>query len=206
MTKPLFGVIFPERLCSITRFYVMGKKKKKKALKQKIKSKAGKKLLRFYIVFGLLIFIIGVLYPIGCVVFVEPLLQFSSFTAAVIGVFLKAFGNPVTVSGRFISSGRFSVEIIFPCLGIVEALYFTAAVVAFPSDIKKKFLGILIFFPVIFAANIIRCALLFTAGEHSTKTFNFVHTYFFQITMILFIAIFWLTWIKKVVRHEGKPA
>jgi len=93
-----------------------------------------------------------------------------------------------------------------PLLGIVEALYFTAAVVAFPSDLKKKLQGILIFFPVIFAANIVRCALLFVAGEHSTDAFNFVHTYFFQITMILFIAIFWLVWIKKVVRHEGKPA
>ncbi len=184
----------------------MGKKRKTKALKQKAKSKAGKRLLRFYIVFGLLILIIGVLYPVGCVLFAEPLLQFASFTAAVIGGLLKGFGSSVTVSGRFISSGSFSVEIIFPCLGIVEGLYFTAAVVAFPSNLKEKFLGILIFFPVIFAANILRCALLFAAGEHSTGAFNFVHTYFFQITMILFIAIFWLTWIKKVVRHEGKPA
>jgi exosortase H (IPTLxxWG-CTERM-specific) len=184
----------------------MGEKRKKKVQKQKTKLKAGRKLLRFYIVFGLLILIIGVLYPVACVLFSEPLIQFSSFTAAVIGGLLKGLGNSVTVSGRFISSGSFSLEIIFPCLGIVEALYFTAAVAAFPSDLKKKLLGILIFFPVIFAANIVRCALLFTAGEHSMDAFNFVHTYFFQITMILFIAIFWLIWIKKVVRHEGKSA
>jgi exosortase H (IPTLxxWG-CTERM-specific) len=206
LTKPPFGVIFPRRLYRIITLFVMGKKRKKKAPQQKAKSKAGKKLLRFYIVFGVLILIIGVLYPIGCVAFSEPLLKFASFTATVIGGVLKGFGSSVTVSGRYISSRGFSVEIIFPCLGIVEALYFTAAVVAFPSDLKKKLQGILIFFPVIFAANIVRCALLFMAGEHSTDAFNFVHTYFFQITMILFIAIFWLVWIKKVVRHEGKPA
>ena len=184
----------------------MGKKRKNKIPEKKPKFKIGKRLLRFYILFGLLILIIGILYPVMCNLFQKPLTQFMSLTATLTGVLLKALGGPVTVSGRFISTGGFSVEIVYECLGIVEMLYFTAAVFAFPSDLKKKFQGILIFFPIIFVANIFRCALLVYAGDRSTNAFHFIHTYFFQIAMILFIAIFWLVWLKKVVRYEGKSA
>lgn len=184
----------------------MGKKRKDKVSGGKLKSKIPKRLLRFYILFGLLILAIGILYPVLCNLFKEPLMQFMALTATLSGVLLKALGGPVTVSGRFISTGGFNVEIVYECLGIVEILYFSAAVFAFPSDLKKKLQGILIFFPIIFVANIFRCALLVYAGDQSTNAFNFIHTYFFQIGMILFIAIFWLIWLKKVVRYEGKPA
>ncbi len=184
----------------------MGKKRKDKVSGEKPKSKIPKRLLRFYILFGLLILAIGMLYPVMCNVFEKPLMEFMVLTATLTGVLLKALGNPVTVSGRFISTGGFSVEIVYECLGIVEMLYFTAAVFAFPSDLKKKLQAILIFFPIILVANIFRCALLVYAGDQSISAFNFIHTYFFQIAMILFIAIFWLIWLKKVVRYEGKLA
>lgn len=184
----------------------MGNKRKDKVSSEKPIFKIPKRLMRFYILFGLLILAIGILYPVMCNVFEEPLTKFMVLTATLTGVLLKALGSPVTVSGRFISTGGFNVEIVYECLGIVEMLYFTAAVFAFPSDLKKKLQAILIFFPIIFVANIFRCALLVYAGDQSTSAFNFIHTYFFQIGMILFIAVFWLIWLKKVVRYEGKPA
>lgn len=184
----------------------MSKKGKKKAREKKPKFKIGKRLIRFYVLFAGLIIVVAVLYPVLCNLFKEPLMKFMALTATLTGGLLKALGNSATVSGRTVSTRGFSVEIVYECLGIVEMLYFTAAVVAFPSDLKKKLLGILIFFPVIFVANIFRCAFLVVAGNRSASAFNFVHTYFFQIGMILFIAIFWLIWIKTVVRYEGKPA
>jgi len=200
------GLHSPRRLYKLSKAISMGKKRKDKVSGEKPKSKIPKRLLRFYILFGLLILIIGILYPVMCDIFKEPLSQFMALTATLTGGLLKVLGGSVTVSGRFISFRGFSVEIVYECLGIVEMLYFTAAVFAFPSDLKKKLQGILIFFPIIFVANILRCAVLVYAGDLSTSAFHFIHIYFFQIAMILFIAIFWLIWLKKVVRYEGKSA
>lgn len=178
-------------------------KKKDENLKEKKKSKA-KTLIRFYSVFILFIAIFAVIYPIFRERFKAPIEKFISFTANLVGGFLNIFGAGTQVEGKIVSTKNFFLEVVPPCVGSMEMLFFTAAVLAFPSDYKKKLWGILIFIPIIYGLNILRTSLLVVAGNWSMGAFYFAHIYLFQVSEILFIIVFWLLWIKKVVRYEGK--
>ncbi|MGB2697884.1 MAG: archaeosortase/exosortase family protein [Candidatus Zixiibacteriota bacterium] len=180
----------------------MSRKRKKKVCEEKPKFRTGKRLIRFYLLFGLFIFAVAVAYPLLLKVFFKPVTKLLSFTATLVGGCLNILGAGAEVYTRFVNMDNFSLQIVSTCTGVPEMLYFTAAVIAFPSSFKKKLLGILIFCPVIYLINILRTSFLAVAGNWSIDFFHLAHTYLFQISAIVFIAVFWLVWITKVVGYE----
>ena len=92
------------------------------------------------------------------------------------------------------------------CTGIFEALIFLAAVLAYPTTWGKKFIGIGLGVPILYAFNVLRILVLLEVGCHWIALFDFMHLYFWQATLILMITSVWLLWILKVVRHEEPDA
>ena len=117
----------------------------------------------------------------------------------------RIFTDDVTVSDRLVSYGGFPITIIEECTGIFEIIIFVAAVLAFPTTWRKKLTGFALGIPAIYVFNVVRIALLMLVGRHYRDSFDFMHLYFWQATMIAMITSVWLFWIAKVVRDDKAP-
>ena len=97
--------------------------------------------------------------------------------------------------------GGFGVRIIEECTGIFEAIIFVAAVLAFPTSLARKAIGVALGVPLLYVVNVLRILVLLVVGSSWPAVFEFMHLYFWQATLILMITSVWLLWIFKVVRH-----
>ena len=128
---------------------------------------------------------------------------FMEFTATISGGVASLFAD-ITRSGRYLTCGGFSVEIIDECTGVLEMVIFLAAVVAFPTTWRKKLIGAALGVPLIYLFNVIRIIVLLFAGAYSNALFDFLHLYFWQGTLIIIIAAAWIGWLYFVVFRETK--
>ena len=125
-------------------------------------------------------------------------------TAELVYHVMSWFSSEVELShGTTLFYGSFPIEIIEECSGIYEALLLGAALLAFPTTWYKTVLGFAIGFPLIYAMNIARIAVLLVIGRHFPQYFDFLHLYFWQGTMILMVASTWLLWVLWVVRGDS---
>ena len=115
------------------------------------------------------------------------------------------FTETITLNGKMLVFGSFAVQIIEECTGLYEVLIFVAAVMAFPTTLVKKAIGVGLGAPILYAINVLRIGFLMLVGRYYPETFDFMHLYFWQATLILMITSVWLLWIFKVVRYEAPP-
>jgi exosortase H (IPTLxxWG-CTERM-specific) len=128
----------------------------------------------------------------------------ETVTAELVYRLMSCFSSEVELSrGTTIFYGPFPIQIIEECSGIYEALLLGAALLAFPTTWYKTVLGFAIGFPLIYAMNIARIAVLLVIGRYSPQYFDFLHLYFWQGTMILMVASTWLIWVLWVVRGDS---
>jgi archaeosortase B (VPXXXP-CTERM-specific) len=97
----------------------------------------------------------------------------------------------------------FSVRIIEECTGIYEAIIFSSAVLAFPTSWAKRAIGFGLGVPIIYAFNLLRIMVLVVVGKYYPDSFEFMHLYFWQATLIIMITSVWALWIFKVVIREN---
>ncbi len=133
----------------------------------------------------------------------------SLVKAAIVGTahieyaLLSLLGGDVSVTDRIVTYAGFPVTIIEECTGIYEIIIFAAAVLAFPTSARNKLVGFAWGAPLIYLFNVIRILVLIVVGRFYRESFEFMHIYFWQATMIAMITSVWLLWIVKVVRHEN---
>jgi archaeosortase B (VPXXXP-CTERM-specific) len=119
--------------------------------------------------------------------------------------FFRLFSDAVILRETMVVFSGFSVQIIEECTGLYEVLIFSAAVLAFPTTLVKKGIGIGLGAPILYGVNVLRIAFLMLVGQYYPSSFDFMHLYFWQATLILMITSVWLLWIFKVVRYEAAP-
>jgi archaeosortase B (VPXXXP-CTERM-specific) len=112
------------------------------------------------------------------------------------------FTDQVTMRGKMVTYGGFTVTIVDECTGLYEMLIYSAAVLAFPTTWKNKGMGLLMGNPLIYLFNVLRIGMLIFVGEVGRDWFDFMHVYFMQATMIVMITGVWLLWITRVVRDR----
>ena len=163
---------------------------------------------RFVVAFLLYLVALAFFYPKFSLRYVNVVDWMSELTAILGSLTLDVFSDEVRRTGKMISYGGFAVEIIEECTGLYEILIYTAAVLAFPTTLVKKGIGILLGAPILYATNVLRIIFLVWVGRYHLAAFNFMHLYFWQATLILMITSVWLLWIFQVVRHEApaRPA
>ncbi len=96
--------------------------------------------------------------------------------------------------------------VVSECGAIEVMAIFLAAIIAFPTRLWKKLLGILLGLPVMYAVNIFRLTCLAVIGALDTqhKYFNFAHEYVWQAIYIIFVVAVWLLWVEYVVRGRWR--
>jgi exosortase H (IPTLxxWG-CTERM-specific) len=126
------------------------------------------------------------------------------FTAKAVYRLMALFSDDVRMLGdTIVYYGPFPVKIIDECSGVYEAALLGAALLAFPTSWTKSALGFLMGFPMIYAMNLARIVMLLVVGRYFPHAFEFLHIYFWQVTMIAMVASTWLLWVLWVVRSDG---
>ena len=125
------------------------------------------------------------------------------FTAELVYHVVGLFSSEVRLaSGGIVFLGHFPVAIIDECTGVYEAVLLGAALLAFPTTWGKTAIGFLLGFPLIYALNLARIAMLLVVGRHYPRLFEFMHIYFWQVSMIAMVSATWLAWVLWVVRDD----
>jgi len=154
--------------------------------------------VRFVVTFLATLGGLSVIYPWLSVRYNAQMLRFMAATASAVGLGLKACGQAVTVDGRFISTPGLSVEVIEECTGAYEIIIFWAAVAAYPARWRARLIGLLGGMVALLLINILRMMFLVAVGSRWPQSFQFMHIYFWQATLILMIVSVWILWIRMI--------
>ncbi len=160
---------------------------------------------RFVILFLVYLGALAYLYPRAAIRYADTMDWMAQATAEAEYWLFSLFTDTITLSGKMLVFGSFAVQIIEECTGLYEVLIFVAAVLAFPTTLVKKAIGVGFGAPILYAINVLRIGFLMLVGRYYPATFDFMHLYFWQATLILMITSVWLLWIFKVVRYEASP-
>jgi archaeosortase B (VPXXXP-CTERM-specific) len=124
----------------------------------------------------------------------------TSFTASAVTFFLGLLGMAVRCQAEFVSLNGYSFRVIDQCLGAYEVFIFSAGVIAYPTDYRKKLWGIALGIPFLYFINIIRLMVLGAVGTVSPGTSSFMHLYLWQIIIFLTVLLACVLWIKLIVQ------
>ncbi len=106
---------------------------------------------------------------------------------------LKTMGIPCTSRGSIIELPSIALDIRFGCNGLEAVMIYAVAVIAFPSQLEKKVIGIISGFIIIQILNVLRIAGLAYSGVYFKSLFEYIHIYVAQGVMIaISLAIFFI--------------
>ena len=120
----------------------------------------------------------------------------KNLTALILGAILSLGGANVTVNGATLSINGFGLEIIDECTAVFSSIVYCSAVLAYPTTLKNKGLGIAVGVPALYAINILRLFILALVGISYPNMFEFVHVYLWQASFIIFVVVLFLVWLK----------
>ncbi|HIE32008.1 MAG TPA: exosortase H [Methanosarcinales archaeon] len=132
--------------------------------------------------------------------FMEYFAFLENITASVLGFLLRIFGLEVTVTGNTLTLDGLSLRIIDECTAMFGSIVYVSCVLAYPTDLKKKGIGIVFGIPCLYVINIVRLVVLAFVGISNPGIFEFVHTYLWQTIFIVFVIVVWLIWVDRVVK------
>jgi exosortase H (IPTLxxWG-CTERM-specific) len=117
---------------------------------------------------------------------------------------LNLAGQKTSVSGDLIYSTRFSVAIKNGCDAVEPMALFVAGIIAYPSSIRKKLVGIFPGIITIFILNIIRVVALFLTGVYKQSLFELMHVEIWQMIFIMIAVGMWLLWLRQTSSKPSK--
>ena len=173
---------------------------------QKKSFSALKPVARFILLFFILLLVFALIFGYFRSHYPKVVTDYLVFTTSVVKAFLSLIGLKIRAGGTSIFSDKFAIEVILECAGVYQALVFSAAVLAFPADVKKKIWGILIAVPLFYIIDILRISTMFLIGSYKPAWFGFFHLYTGQMIVIFLVIFFWIIWLKKMALNERKSA
>ena len=158
--------------------------------------------LRFILAFLVSLGALAVVYPWLSTRFHTQMEAFMAGTTWMVGKGLALCGSDISIDGRLVHASGLSVEVIEECTGAYEIIIFWAAVIAYPARWRAKLWGIVGGMLALLAINIFRMMFLVAAGSRWPESFEFLHIYFWQTTLILMIVTVWVLWIRLIANRE----
>ncbi len=112
-------------------------------------------------------------------------------------------GFPVHKEGTIMGSGNFEVDVAPACSGAVPTSIYMAAVFAYPTSWRARWLGTAIGIGVIQLVNVVRVCALFFIGLYFHEIFHEAHVYVAQALVVCVAVALWLYW---AARFADAPA
>lgn len=133
----------------------------------------------------------------------SPLVEMvAEWTARWTSSALNLLGSSTQVDGTILSSDAFAVSIVAECTAVGPLVLFMGAVVAYPSPLRDKGLGLLLGIAVLTAVNLVRIMSLFWIGSAYPQHLSVAHLLVWQTAIILLAIGLWLLWIERLA-HAG---
>lgn len=121
----------------------------------------------------------------------------------VVRLFAAIGGFPVHRIGTIMGSGSFEVDVAPACSGAVPTSIYLAAVFAYPTSWRARWLGTAIGIVVIQIVNVVRVSVLFFVGLYFQSIFHETHVYIAQALVVCVAVALWLHW---ATRYADAPA
>jgi len=165
------------------------------------KKNENRKYINFIIIFFSSLIILQLLTHIP--IFMNALIY---ITTQITGFFVQLIYSDVTINEFHIISKRgIDMEIIYECTGIYGIIvYLSASLSAFWVDKFDRINGIMIGIFTIFIANIIRLVSLYIISQEYPPAFEYVHTYFWQLFLIIVIIALYYVFFLKILFSSPK--
>ncbi len=103
--------------------------------------------------------------------------------------------------GTTLSGEAFSEDVGIGCDAAYPILCFAAGVLAFPSPLRAKLLGLLCGIAILEISNVIRIATLFAIGVRFPESFHLFHTQVWEGLFVLLALVLWSIWALRVLRR-----
>lgn len=151
-------------------------------------------ITKFIIISSIIIAVLALLYSIN------PIENFFiKFTAVSTNFLLNLFGLNTKLSNNvisFLNGIKSSFRIISDCTNIYPFIILTGFIIAYPENIKKKFLGVILAFLLSLFVNYVRLVSVLVIAQRSITAFQYAHIYIWQTTFVAFVLFYFLWWIK----------
>jgi exosortase H (IPTLxxWG-CTERM-specific) len=158
-------------------------------------------LLKIYVFFGLALVFFFALFATDF--FIDNvMIPFTAWVAFCSSMILNVFGSWTSVSGTYLSSGDFGINIVYGCNGVFATAILLSGIIAYPSRIRAKLNGLLVGIPAMFVINQLRVISLFLLGRKHPGVFQEVHVYVWQPVIIIFIIVVWDFWARNLVGKD----
>lgn len=160
--------------------------KNKKPVQSDVRKQAGgisirRFVITYFLLMGGFFFIIG-FTPIQKIIDVDGL--YTKGVVAVTAGLLGFLSVPCTYEGSLIRLPSILLDVKFGCNGLEAVMIYSVAVIAYPSVLRDKLIGIAAGFAAIQVVNIVRIAALGYSGVHFRRFFDYIHIYVAQGLMI----------------------
>lgn len=154
-------------------------------------------MIRFTLIFIVLLptlFLLELIGPVERHV-IDP---FTSLLAWISTSLIQFFDANVVAHGKSIYNATTGVGVTIErgCNGIEAVIILISAIVAFPSPLKHKLVGLVIGFFAIQSLNLVRIISLFYLNQYSQVWFEWFHLYLWQALIILDALVVWLIWLR----------
>jgi exosortase H (IPTLxxWG-CTERM-specific) len=178
----------------------VNRRKKRISNQEKTAAIMTRSLSQKYPVFSFLL-IFAVLMGIFCAFWAfspfydRILYPYLDFNARMSGYILKVLGQDIAVGGSSISSADFSIVIKRGCDAIEPTALFVSAILAFPSTLSRKIVGIVAGSLLLAVLNLIRIVSLFLVGSYLPSFFEVMHADVWQGIFIFIAILLWIFWL-----------
>ncbi|MGB2863392.1 MAG: archaeosortase/exosortase family protein [Sedimentisphaerales bacterium] len=165
-------------------------------------------VLKFLLIFGILLAVFYVFIAFSSFYSKKFVPWHHHLIARISGYVLAVLGQEITVTGKSISSPKFSVNIIRGCDAVEAIALYVCAVLAFPLPILKKFLGMIAGTLLLLILNLVRIVSLFLIGSYSSRIFALMHLDVWQAMFIFLAVLLWILWLIWATRSQvvAQPA
>lgn len=135
---------------------------------------------------------------------IEPILiSVSVASAQGTAAILLWLGTDVRQDGIWVSHAQgFTYAIDFSCTGFIPFIFLGVAIAFFPAAARRRLSGFLLSVPYVFGINQLRLVSLFYIGVEQPEAFQFIHEVFWECLMVVFIAGFWMLWIRGTMKKR----
>lgn len=131
---------------------------------------------------------------------VAVLFKILECVAALSAAVIRLWEPGIAVVAGPTLTGRFPMQIVLDCAALdVQALYL-AAVLVFPTTLRKKLWGAGLGLAFLAAANIARIVLLYFVGAYAPAYFDLVHEDLLAFVMVALTGAAYLVWIYSIQR------
>lgn len=95
-----------------------------------------------------------------------------------------------------------ALKIILECTGVYEMLILSSIILSYPTNIKNKLFGIIFGVIIIYILNMIRLISISYVIIYYTDKFNFIDRYLWQISLVIFISLAYVIWLKLIEQAD----